>query len=324
MNRSFNRKAMSLQWLELFEICSRKGSLQAVAEETGLSISTISHHLKSLEDHLGVALFNHSRRPMVLTPKGHVFLRNIEGALKSIRKAQSEAAAGNLAEASYLRIGTIEDLDSDIVPDLAVYLSRRMPRCEFLYQTDSSHAIIELLRNRQLDFGIAGAPPERLNDLRDFPLLRDPFVVVTPPSHENELTDIIEGKANLPFLRFTDNLIIARQIEAQMRRTGIAPAHGFACSNNQTLMAMVAAGAGWTITTPLLYARAKRFQSRLKLHRFPGRGFARTLAIVSTPDCSTSVLDLVNKRMRRILSKHALSPMHQRMPWLQDDFVLID
>ncbi len=64
------RKDLSLKWLELFQICAQKGSLQAAAQETGLTVSTVSHHLRNLEDHLGVELLNHSRRPMVPTKRG--------------------------------------------------------------------------------------------------------------------------------------------------------------------------------------------------------------------------------------------------------------
>ena len=309
--------------LELFQICARQGSLQAASNETGLSVSTVSHHLKGLEAHLGVALFNHTRRPMVLTPKGRVFLRNIDGALQAIRKAKAEAMAGDIAEASHLRLGAIEDFDSDIIPELAVFLSREMPRCEFTYQTDSSHAIIDMLRNRQLDLGVTTSPPERLRDLQDRPLLRDPFVVVLPAEKGPPLKDVIEGKADLPFLRFSSNLIIARQIESQLRRLGLSLPQGFECGSNQTLMAMVAAGAGWTITTPLLFSRAKRFQPSLKMHQFPGKAFARTLAIVSTPDCSRSILDLVERQLRALIAKHAISPSHRKAPWLKDAMKLI-
>lgn len=298
--------------------------MQGVSQETGLSVSTISHHLRSLEEHLGVELFNHARRPMVLTPKGQAFLRNIEDALYSIRKAKAEASAGNISEASYLRIGTIEDFDSDIIPELAVYLSKTMPGCDFTYHTDSSHEIIELLRDRQLDLGITSSPAERLRDLMDRPLLRDPFVVALPLMNEQSLSDVVQGKTKIPFLRFTSNLIIARQIEAHLRRIGVNAPHRFECGNNQTLMAMVAAGAGWTITTPLLFSRAKRFQPKLRLHAFPGKSFARTLSIVSTPDCSRSVLDLVEKEMRRSITQHAIAPSLERMPWLQDGFTLIE
>ena len=127
MTQNAPRKELSLKGLELFQICAEKGSLQAAADDTGLTISTVSHHLKNLEAHLGVELFNHARRPMVLTPKGRIFLRGIDEALFAIRKAKAEAASGTLAEASHLRIGTIEDFESDIIPELAVYLSKKMP-----------------------------------------------------------------------------------------------------------------------------------------------------------------------------------------------------
>ncbi len=324
MPRSPAPKDLSLKWLELFQICARKGSLQAAAKETGLTISTVSHHLRNLEDHLGVELFNHARKPMVLTPKGHVFLRNIDEALYSIRKAKAEASAGNIAQASYLRIGTIEDFDSDIIPELAVFLSKHMPACDFMYQTDSSHAIIEMLRDRHLDLGITTTPDDRMRDLQDRPLLRDPFVIVLPRMTERSLADVLGGKTKLPFLRFSANLIIARQIESQLRRMGISAPHNFECSNNQTLMAMVAAGAGWAITTPMLFARARRFQNKLQMHPFPGKGFARTLAIVSTPDCSRSVLDLVDGKARELIRKNAITAMCDLAPWLKDDFSLID
>ncbi len=324
MPRQSAPKDLSLKWLELFQICAQKGSLQAASKETGLTISTVSHHLRNLEDHLGVELFNHTRRPMVLTPKGRAFLRNIDDALHLIRKAKAEASAGSITEASYLRFGTIEDFDSDIIPELAVYLFANMPACDFMYHTDSSHAIIDMLRDRQLDLGISTTPSERMRDLQDRPLLRDPFVIVLPKGNDQSLGDIVEGRTKLPFLRYSSNLIIARQIESQLRRMGISASHRFECSNNQTLMSMVSSGAGWTITTPLLYSRAKRFQSKLRMHPFPGKSFARTLALVATPDCSRSVIELVDAKTRSLINDRIITPLSTDIPWLADSFKLIE
>lgn len=324
MRRQTPSKDLSLKWLELFQICAQKGSLQAASDETGLTISTVSHHLRNLENHLGVELFNHARRPMVLTPKGSVFLRSIDNALYIIRKAKAEASAGSISEASYLRIGSITDFDSDIVPELAVFLSGAMPSCDFMYQTDSSHAIIDMLRNRHLDLGITTEPDEHLRDLQERPLLKDPFVVVVPRLCDHSLQEIIAGQSKLPFLRFSANLMIARQIDTQMRRLGLRAHSNFECGNNQTLMAMVAAGAGWTITTPMLFARGKRFQNQLEMHRFPGKSFSRTLSIVATPDCSRSVLELIDAKMRELIHKHVISEQHQQSPWLAEGFHLID
>ncbi|MGC1495032.1 MAG: LysR family transcriptional regulator [Sulfitobacter sp.] len=319
-----SNKELSLKWLELFQTYARTHSLQATAEEAGLSISTVSHHLRNLEEHLGVALFDHARRPMVMTPTGRNFLRNITQAMQAIRKATAEASAGNVADASYLRVGTIEDLDSDVTPQLAVYLSQKMPVCKFLYHTDTSHEIIKMLRHRELDLGIVTTPLKPLTDLLDWPLLRDPFVAVLPTAADSSLPDIVAGKTKLPFLQFSSDLIIAGQIEAQLRRLGVQLPNKFECGNNQTLMAMVAAGAGWTITTPLLFARARRFQPKLRMHPFPGKNFGRTLSLIASPDCAQSVIDLVNYKVRSELNQQVILDTHLMIPWLKDQFTLVE
>lgn len=319
-----SNKDLSLKWLQLFQVYARTRSLQATAAETGLSNSTVSHHLRSLEEHLGVALFDHTRRPMVLTPTGHNFLRNISQAMQGIRKATAEASSGNIADASYLRVGTIEDLDSDVTPELAVHLSQKMPGCNFLYHTGTSNEIIKMLRHRELDMGIVTSPAKSMNDLIDWPLLRDPFVAVLPKAAELSLPDIVAGHTKLPFLQFSSDLIIAGQIEAQLRRLGVQLPNKFECGNNQTLMAMVAAGAGWTITTPLLFSRARRFQSKLQMHPFPGKSFGRTLSLITSPDCAQSVIDLVSHKVRQELSRQVIADTHRTIPWLGDQFTLIE
>lgn len=319
-----SKKELSLKWLELFQTYARTHSLQATAEETGLSISTVSHHLRNLEEHLGVALFDHARRPMVLTPTGRNFLRNIAQAMQAIRKATAEASAGNVTDASYLRVGTIEDLDSDVTPELAVYLSEKMPDCSFLYHTGTSHEIIKKLRHRELDIGILTTPLKSAKDLIDWPLLRDPFVAVLPVAAQASLPDIIAGKAKLPFLQFSSDLIIAAQIEAQLSRLGVQLPNKFECGNNQTLMAMVAAGAGWTITTPLLFSRARRFQPKLRMLPFPGKNFARTLSLITSPDCARSVIDLVSHKVRSELTRQVIAETHHTIPWLKDQLMLIE
>ncbi len=323
MSNSSLRKETSLKGLELFQLVAQKGSLQAVAQESGLSISTISHHLKNLEDSIGVELFNHNRRPLVLTPTGKAFLRNIDGALLAIRKAKAEASAGNLSEASLLRLATIEDFDSDILPDLAVFLSSHMPKCDFSFRSGDSHLIIEMLRNRQLDLGVTTALTERTNDLNETLLLRDPFVVALPLDQEHQIDDILKGSSTLPLIRYAPDQIVGRQIAGQLKRVGYAFPSRFECSNNQTQLAMVAAGAGWAITTPLLYARAKRFHGQLRLQPFPGKSFSRKLAVYSTPDCSTNVHDLVSAKLRRLIDLKVVRPFLKDVPWLAESFALL-
>lgn len=315
---------LSLRSLELFQICAQEGSLQNTATKTGLSISTISNHLRKLEDHLGVALFDHSRRPMILTPTGQGFLDNIQNPLIAIRRAKADLSSGQLHETRRLNIGAIDDFDSDVMPELGVYLSQKLPACHFIYHTDSSHSIVAMMRNRELDLGIIADPDDALKDFKRHPILKDPFVIITPRFMDHKIDEIFAGKTNLPFLRFSNNLIIGRQIATHLRRIGLAPPSTFECSNNQMLMAMVASGAGWTITTALHYLRATNFQAQVKVQPIPDKGFSRRITTIATPDCSDPVFHLVNQKLRLLIEQRVLAPIHKTAPWLAQNFILID
>ena len=317
------RSDLSLKWLEVFRETAHLGSVQAVAHETGLSISTVSHHLRSLEDQLGVQLLDHKRRPMVLTPSGAAFLKHVDAALQLLGKARAEVTMGSLAAAQHLRLGLIEDFDSDIGPSLAVFLATGMPKCDFVHHTRDSGDILEMLRLKKLDLGIANLPTESVVDLRSFPIIRDPFVLVVPAHDTNAPKDFLSGTSGLPFLRYVRTQHISRQIETQLRRLKIDLPNRFEIESNQTLMAMVGSGAGWAVTTPTCYCRAPRFHGQVKLHPLPIKNFARYISLFATRECTEEVIQVVNIAMRDLVMKRLLTPAHESMPWLKDGFHLL-
>ena len=168
------------------------------------------------------------------------------------------------------------------------------------------------------------SPNETLRDLIERPVLNDPFVIVLPKAAEGTVDEMIDATSNLKFLRYSSSLFISKQIDLHLRRLGFPVNYQFECSNNQTLMAMVASGKGWTISTPLLFSRAKRFHSRLMLAPFPRKSFSRTLSMLQTPDCSHSIAELFADQLRRLISEQIIAPMHRQAPWLTDHFHLLD
>lgn len=315
---------LSMRRLELFQIAASTGSVQTAARESGLSISTVSHHLRKLEEQIGVSLLDHSRRPMVLTPEGAIFLKHSAGALKLLRKAQAEAAGGSLAGTRQLRLGLIEDFDSEIAPELAVALADAMPKCGFTHYNRASHEILGLLRNRNLDLGLAAQPDTAPAGLQEMPLLRDPFVIAVPAGSDFTPEDFLSGKAPQPLLRYSPQQIISTRIETQLKRLKVALPQRFEIESNQTMMAMIAAGAGWAVTTPLCYIRAGRFHGQVQLHPFPGKGFVRYLSLYATEDCPESAAQMVQASLRNLIALRALQPAHEAMPWLEDTFRLAD
>lgn len=84
---------LNLNHLRIFESVFRTGSMTLAAEELHLTQSGISQHIKSLEDALGLKLFDRIKQKLMPTEHSKVFyakilpqLKNLEEALREITK----------------------------------------------------------------------------------------------------------------------------------------------------------------------------------------------------------------------------------------------
>ncbi|MBY8977122.1 LysR family transcriptional regulator [Rhodobacteraceae bacterium NNCM2] len=73
-----------------FESVARLGGVGRAAEELNTSQSAISRHLKQLEEHIGVSLFERSGRNIALTLAGRSYLDTVSSALESLNEKRLE------------------------------------------------------------------------------------------------------------------------------------------------------------------------------------------------------------------------------------------
>jgi LysR family glycine cleavage system transcriptional activator len=81
------RRLPPLSTLPVLEAAARLQSFSAAAEELHVTHGAISHQIRSLEDHLGVALFAREGRRVVLTPAGATLADAVRGALGQVAEA---------------------------------------------------------------------------------------------------------------------------------------------------------------------------------------------------------------------------------------------
>ena len=87
-------KLPPLKGLRLFSIVARCGSFKLAAQELNLTPGAISHGINSLEEWLGVELFDRSHK-LVLSSAGHHYLPYVKEALSMIAKGTSETLAND-------------------------------------------------------------------------------------------------------------------------------------------------------------------------------------------------------------------------------------
>ncbi|MBY6005469.1 LysR family transcriptional regulator [Salipiger bermudensis] len=131
----------SVAELEAFTACARRGTTTMAADSLGLTQSAISRSLASLEDRLGVALFNRVRQRLVLSPAGHAFLDRAESLLAGLDEAAMGVMAFGGRDAvlrmavlpSFARIWLIPRLArfAQVAPEISLDLSARLLPVDF-------------------------------------------------------------------------------------------------------------------------------------------------------------------------------------------------
>lgn len=81
------RRLPPLNALRAFEAAARHLSFKAAALELHVTQAAVSHHIRSLEEHLGVALFHRVQRGVLLTDAGRACLPKLRGAFDQLAAA---------------------------------------------------------------------------------------------------------------------------------------------------------------------------------------------------------------------------------------------
>lgn len=316
-------KGVSLRALELFDAVAQAGTLADGARRLDLSLPAASQQISNLETALGAVLFDRTHRPLTLTVAGRLVLKRTRDAMSQIRQAQAELAVLDIARIGHLRLGVIDDFDAEITPDLVIALGQNLKGCQFTLKTGPSHEITAMLTARRLDIVIAAAPQDAVDGAEEHQILRDPFVLAVPRDFALPKGREMEALSALPFLRYDRAQLMGRQIEAHLARHRIALPDRFEIDSNQSIMALVAAGLGFSITTPLALIRARAFLGKVALYPLPLAAMSRTISLFAPGDGTIPIAGDIANMLRQIMRNRLIVPARDVAPWLGDSFAVI-
>lgn len=100
---------MEIHQLRTYVTVAREGHLTRASELLNLSQPALSAHIKSLEDELGVILFERTPKGMKLTPPGQLLLNQAENALSAFTGMFTQAKILKNEVSGSVKIGTFGD-----------------------------------------------------------------------------------------------------------------------------------------------------------------------------------------------------------------------
>jgi len=95
----------SLKALHAFDHAARTGSFKSAARALNVSPTAISHHIRTLEEDLGVALFNRDGRHVTLTPLGQELSADVAQAFAQLLQGVERTRRGPHAQVIRIAAG---------------------------------------------------------------------------------------------------------------------------------------------------------------------------------------------------------------------------
>ncbi|MGP2492612.1 LysR family transcriptional regulator [Mesorhizobium sp. PUT5] len=137
----------------------RHGSFRGAAESLGIDQSLVGKSVRTLENRIGITIFERSPRGIRPTEAGKAFLARIAPAMEQIELAQRTAALAGRVDQGTVRIGVIASISTGFLYDLLLRFSKRHASVRLVVSDGSMHENIELVQSRRIDIAFLIGEP---------------------------------------------------------------------------------------------------------------------------------------------------------------------
>jgi LysR family nitrogen assimilation transcriptional regulator len=239
---------MELLQLQYFVRIAEQGSFTNAALQLGITQPTLSRKVQALEVELRANLFHRNGRGAQLTSAGRRFLDHARGVL---RGAESAIQAVREGEASYegrVAAGLPPSVGKVVIPPLVRGFAERFPKASLSIVEGLSNGLYDQLLSGRLDFAVLRNPPASPH-LSIEPITTEAFYLVgAKPLGRRNSTVALADLVGLSFILPSRPHTYRPVLEAAMARIGAGLIVTFEVDAISSIMGLVAAGLGYTIS----------------------------------------------------------------------------
>jgi DNA-binding transcriptional LysR family regulator len=192
---------MELRRLRYFVAVAEELHFRRAADRLHLAQPALSQQVRKLEVEIGVDLFHRSRRGVMLTAAGSIFLDEARRLLRHADEAARMARNARLGKAGRVRVGHLADaVPSTLLRGIAA-LAAHHPGIEIVPETVAARRGVEDVRSGRLDVVVIGLPAP-VDGLKVTPFATERTVAAVPDRH------FLSGRAAIPLDALGDTPLI--------------------------------------------------------------------------------------------------------------------
>ncbi|MDN6345385.1 MAG: LysR family transcriptional regulator [Tetragenococcus koreensis] len=192
---------MNLQHLRYFTVLAQFEHYTLAAKQLHITQPTLSHAIATLEQELGVSLFEKEGRNVILTKSGRQFYEDISHILVTLDTSLSKMQAVGKG-AGYIDVALLRTLSHQIVPNLARNFLENNAENNIIFDfhNDSgmSRDIINGLRDKKYDL-VFCSKIDKQNDITFYPFAEQDLVLIVPEDHPLAKKTLVDLNATLDY-----------------------------------------------------------------------------------------------------------------------------
>lgn len=168
--------------LKVFRVVADTMNFRRAAEELHLTQPAITAQIRSLEESLGLALFDRTGREIGLTPAGEALLSYVRKIEAMTNEAIAALASFGGQETLEVSIGASHTIAVYLLPNFLQVLLREWPKLKIHITGGSTNEILRALTDHQIAIGFIEAPAFR-PDLHVEAFREDELSLIVRPDH---------------------------------------------------------------------------------------------------------------------------------------------
>lgn len=274
---------MNINYFKEFVILADTKNYLEASEILYISQSSLSKHIKSMENELGVMLFERTSRSVELTKIGEQFLPYA----KSIMNSQLEYTDMIRDELDDFRgqvtIGSIPAIAQYGITDLLVEFKKQFPQYMVKIFEQDNQKLIESLRQKQCDLIFVRDYDYLLNkeEFEIIPYVTDPMVALLPKNHPLAAAETIrlEQLREDSFIMLEEDEFLKSLWERCCHHVGFKPRVAFSCHRMDGILDLVTKNMG----VSLIMQNQVKHPSDSKLPGKPPWAVCKLIPEVSIP-----------------------------------------
>lgn len=231
-------------WVQTFATVATARSFTDAGRQLGLSQSSVSDHIRRLEESVGRRLFVRDTHSLSMTPDGEALLVHARLILESIARAEAQFAAPRLQ--GRVRLGTSDDLAQGPLPAVLAAFRNTHPDVELEITIGMTGKLYELIDAGSLDLMVG---KRREGDRRGVPLFQGPLEWLARPG------TVVDMQQPLPLILVNEPSVTRAVVLDTLAKAGCRWRIVCSSSSHSGCIAAARGGLGLTVRAQNLSGR---------------------------------------------------------------------